>query len=104
LAVAKDLPPVLIGAEIELVDRNLSNLVEYFDFAELQSRLAKNVKSDHYKDYLQNEEAIKSLPPEIQKKLTAGLQLEKIDIALPTQSHTTEQIFSKFHLVIQLLR
>ncbi|OQW53744.1 MAG: hypothetical protein A4S09_06770 [Proteobacteria bacterium SG_bin7] len=69
---------VRIGREVELTERPLSTIVDFFDVNfEL---LRDTLKEKDVKDYLLDEEAFWRLPADLRARLSEGLKLNKIEI------------------------
>jgi NLI interacting factor-like phosphatase len=73
-----------IGLELEVTTRPLSELVKYFDVPHLEAQLkadgifGQSISDSVLENYVLDPKALASLPPDVQKELTAGLHLGSV--------------------------
>jgi hypothetical protein len=73
---------VLIGREIELTERPLSTILDYFD---LRSIKPESYSEEHLKNYLWDSDAFYALPRNYRDQLSAGLDLQPITVFSPEE-------------------
>lgn len=63
----------LAGWEIELTPPQVERIVRYFEFGKSYAEEGKNLTAEHFVGYLSSIEAFNALPEVVRKKLSAGL-------------------------------